>query len=122
MTGELATFGEIVRNGITLAFDEWNDRGGVNGRPIQWVFEDTLCDPLEAGRAAERAVDQDEARFIVGGLCSEAAIPIARVADERDVLFVAATATHPLVTVDEAGATRSREPRRRSFGTRSPTR
>ncbi|UCC88097.1 MAG: ABC transporter substrate-binding protein [Anaerolineales bacterium] len=107
MTGELATFGEIVRNGITLAFDEWNDRGGVNGRPIQWVFEDTLCDPLEAGRAAERAVDQDEARFIVGGLCSEAAIPIARVADERGVLFVAATATHPLVTVDEAGATRS---------------
>ena len=40
MTGELATFGEAVRNGITLAFDEWNEQGGVNGQFIEWVLED----------------------------------------------------------------------------------
>jgi len=108
MTGELATFGEIVRNGITLAFDEWNDRGGLNGQFIEYVFEDTRCDPLEARRAAERAIDEQGARFVVGGVCSEEAIPIARVADGRGALFVAATATHPLVTVDDTGATRRR--------------
>lgn len=107
MTGELATFGETVRNGITLAFDERNDRGGVKGQPIEWVLEDTRCDPLEARRAAERAVIERGIHFIVGGLCSEAAIPIARVADEQGALFIAATATHPLVTVDDTGATRS---------------
>jgi branched-chain amino acid transport system substrate-binding protein len=105
MTGELATFGEMVRNGIGLAFDEWNERGGIDGRSIQWTLEDTRCDPAEARQAAERAIAEG-ARFIVGGVCSEAAIPIARVADEQGVLFIAAAATHPLVTVDETGATR----------------
>jgi branched-chain amino acid transport system substrate-binding protein len=106
MTGELATFGELVRNGITLAFDEWNDQGGVNGQFIEWVLEDTRCDPLEARNAAERAIHEQGAQFIVGGLCSEAAIPVARVASEEGTLFVAVTATHPLVTVDDTGATR----------------
>ena len=105
MTGELATFGEMVRNGIRLAFDEWNGQGGIDGRLIQWTLEDTRCDPAEARQAAERAIAEG-AIFIVGGVCSEAAIPIARVADEQGVLFIAATATHPLVTVDETGATR----------------
>jgi len=106
MTGELATFGETVRNGITLAFDEWNDRGGVKGMFIEWVLEDTRCDPLQARQAAERAVREHQVDFIVGGVCSEEAVPIARVADELGVLFVAATATHPLVTVDDQGNTR----------------
>jgi branched-chain amino acid transport system substrate-binding protein len=107
MTGEFATFGEMVRNGITLAFDEWNDQGGVNGQPIEWVLEDTRCDPIEAASAAERAIDEQGARFIVGGVCSEAAIPIARVVEERGALFIATTATHPLVTIDGADMTRS---------------
>ncbi len=107
MTGELATFGETVRNGITLAFDGWNDQGGVNGQRIEWVLEDTRCDPVEARRAAERAVIEQGLHFIVGGVCSEAAIPIASVADEQGALFIATTATHPLVTVDGNGATRS---------------
>jgi branched-chain amino acid transport system substrate-binding protein len=107
MTGELATFGETVRNGITMAFDDWNDRNGnAGGRSIAWVLEDTRCDPETARQAAERAIAEQGVQFIVGGVCSEDAIPVARVAGERGVLFVAATATHPLVTVDDAGATR----------------
>jgi branched-chain amino acid transport system substrate-binding protein len=104
MTGELATFGETVRNGITMAFDDWNDRN--SDRSIAWVLEDTRCDPDTARQAAERVIAEQKVQAIVGGVCSEAAIPIARVADERGVVFVAATATHPLVTVDDAGATR----------------
>jgi branched-chain amino acid transport system substrate-binding protein len=106
MTGELATFGEMVRNGITLAFEEANDAGGVQGHTIEWVLEDTRCDPQTAREAAERVISEWEVRFIVGGVCSEAAVPIARAADERGALFVAATATHPLVTVDSDGAAR----------------
>ncbi|GAB4539626.1 MAG: ABC transporter substrate-binding protein [Anaerolineae bacterium] len=106
MTGELATFGETVRNGISLAFDEWNQQAGPDGPFIQWVLEDTRCDPLQARQAAIRAIEELGVQFIVGGLCSESAIPIARVANEQGALFVSATATHPLVTVDDTGDTR----------------
>jgi branched-chain amino acid transport system substrate-binding protein len=107
MTGELATFGETVRNGITLAFDEWNEKGGKDGQYIEWVLEDTRCDPLQGQQAAERAIKEQGALFIVGGVCSEAAIPVARVANEQGALFVATTATHPLVTVNGDGVTRA---------------
>ena len=81
MSGELATFGETVRNGITMAFDDWNDRNGtIGGRSIAWVLEDTRCDPETARQAAERAIAEQGVQFIVGGVCSEDAIPIARVA------------------------------------------
>jgi branched-chain amino acid transport system substrate-binding protein len=106
MTGELATFGEIVRNGITMAFDEWNDRQDLNGLPVAWELEDSRCDPLEARQAAERAILERGVRFLVGGVCSEAAVPIAGVAEKHGALFISATATHPLVTVDSTGATR----------------
>jgi len=106
MTGELATFGEMTRNGITMAFDEWNDRGGVKSRHIEWVLEDTRCDPLTAREAAKRVIVEQGVRFLVGGVCSEAAIPIAHQVEEEGALFIAATATHPLVTVDETGAVR----------------
>jgi branched-chain amino acid transport system substrate-binding protein len=105
MTGELATFGKMVRNGAGLAFDEWNERGGVAGERIQPVLIDAPCEAEKSRAAAERAIVSG-VRFLVGGLCSEAAIPIARLADERGVLFIAANATHPLVTVDDSGATR----------------
>jgi branched-chain amino acid transport system substrate-binding protein len=105
MTGELATFGEIVRRAAGQAFDEWNDRGGVNGRRIQMELEDTPCEAEEARRAARRVIG-DGVRLMVGTVCSEAAIPVARVADEQGALFVAANATHPLVTVDDTGAVR----------------
>jgi branched-chain amino acid transport system substrate-binding protein len=106
MTGELATFGETVRNGITMALDEWNDRGDLDGRSIAWVLEDTRCDPLEARLAAERVILEQGVRFIVGGVCSEAAVPIAGVAEGHEALFISSTATHPLVTVNSTGATR----------------
>ncbi len=105
MTGELATFGELVRNAAGQAFDEWNDRDGVNGRRIQVQLADTPCEAEEARRAAEQVI-ADGVRFIVGTVCSEAAIPVARVADEQGALFIAVNATHPLVTTDDTGAVR----------------
>ena len=105
MTGELATFGEVVRNAAGLAFDDWNERGGVHGWRLQAVLEDTPCDADKARQVAGRVI-AGGVRFIVGGVCSEAAIPIARLADDNGVLFIATHATHPLVTAGATGAVR----------------
>jgi len=105
MSGELATFGKSVRNGASLAVDEWNGRGGVIRQPVQLVLEDSACDAEIARQAAEQAI-AGGVSFMVGGVCDEEAFPIARVAAERGALFVAVAATHPLLTRDAAGATR----------------
>jgi branched-chain amino acid transport system substrate-binding protein len=105
LSGELATFGEAVRNGVGLALDEWNARGGASGQRLQAVWVDTPCEAGAAEDAAEQVI-ADGVQFIIGGMCSEAAVPIARVADERGALFVATGGTHPRVTVAPDGSTR----------------
>jgi branched-chain amino acid transport system substrate-binding protein len=107
-TGELATFGRAARNGTILAFDEWKSHGGVLGRPIEWTVYEAACDFASAQQATQQALS-DGFQFIIGPLCSEAAIAAAASIDAHGeaALLIAPTATHPLVTVDGQGQTRS---------------
>ncbi len=104
-TGELATFGQALRSGSILAFDRWNNQGGVLGRRIEWIIYEADCD-FEAVRQAVQQVLDDGLDFIIGPLCSEAAIAAAEVVEAKGALLIAPTATHPLVTVDGQGRTR----------------
>lgn len=104
-SGELATFGRVLRNGSILAFDEWNSRGGVLDRRIEWTVYDADCAFDQAQQVTRQAV-ADGFQFIIGPLCSEAAIAAAEVAEANGVLLLAPTATHPLVTVNGHGQTR----------------
>ncbi len=105
-SGELATFGRVLRNGSILAFDEWNSRGGVVGRRVEWSVYDADC-TFDAARQVTQQVVADGFQFIIGPLCSEAAIAAAEVAEANGALLLAPTATHPLVTVDGQGQTRA---------------
>jgi branched-chain amino acid transport system substrate-binding protein len=104
-SGELATQGRIIGNGITLAFDEWNRRGGVLGHRFEWAVYDTGCS-FEAGTQAARQAIEAGHQFLIGPICSEAAIAAARLAETANVLMITPTATHPLVTVSPQGQTR----------------
>jgi branched-chain amino acid transport system substrate-binding protein len=55
-TGELATFGRVLRNGSILALDEWNGRGGVLGRPIEWAVYEADCAFEAAQQATQQAI------------------------------------------------------------------
>lgn len=43
-TGDAATYGIAVKNGIQIAVDEINEAGGINGYQIDYKFEDDECD------------------------------------------------------------------------------
>ncbi len=43
-TGDAATYGIAVKNGIQIAVDEINAAGGINGYQIDYKFEDDECD------------------------------------------------------------------------------
>ncbi len=103
--GELTTFGRLARNGALLAFDEWNKNGGVLDHHIQWTSYDTQCD-FESGQAAAQQAIAEGHTFIIGPLCSEAAVAAAAVAEAEQALLISPTGTHPLVTVNAAGQIR----------------
>ena len=104
-SGELQTFGRHMQNGIFMAFDEWNNNGGLLGHHINWQIFDTQCDFATAQQATQQAIEAG-LDFIIGPLCSEAALGAAVMAEQHQVLLISPAATHPLVTVNGQGQTR----------------
>ncbi len=45
ITGDTAIYGQAVQNGMTIAFDEINEAGGINGYQVELKFEDDQSDP-----------------------------------------------------------------------------
>jgi branched-chain amino acid transport system substrate-binding protein len=106
LTGELAPWGASTRDGAVMAFEEFNAKGGVLGREIEWVLGDTQCDPQVGLDAAKKVIDEDQVRYIVGALSSRVSIPISEYANERSVLQISPISSAPRVTVDDQGRTK----------------
>ncbi|MEZ5621342.1 MAG: ABC transporter substrate-binding protein [Burkholderiaceae bacterium] len=79
LSGPLAGFGKQVRLGMMLRVDEANEQGGVNGRKLRLVVEDSAYDPRKAVLAAQKLVNQDKIFAMVahiGTAQNMAAMPV----------------------------------------------
>ena len=56
LSGPLAGYGKAVRNGVQMRIDEINEQGGINGRKLRLVTEDSGYDPKRAVLAAQKLV------------------------------------------------------------------
>lgn len=66
LSGPLAGFGKQVRFGMMLRVDEANEQGGVNGRRLRLIVEDSGYEPRRAVLAAQKLVNQDRIFAMVG--------------------------------------------------------
>ncbi|CAM8670557.1 LivK ABC-type branched-chain amino acid transport systems, periplasmic component [Comamonadaceae bacterium] len=66
LSGPLAGFGKQSRAGMLLAVDEINEQGGINGRKLKLLVEDSGYDPKKAVLAAQKLVNQDKIFMMVG--------------------------------------------------------
>jgi branched-chain amino acid transport system substrate-binding protein len=66
LSGPLAGFGKQVRLGMMLAVDEVNEQGGVNGRKLKLLVEDSGYDPKKAVLAAQKLVNQEKIFIMIG--------------------------------------------------------
>ena len=79
LSGPIAAFGKQVRSGMILRVEEANEQGGVNGRKIRLLVEDSSYDPKKAVLAAQKLVNQDKIFAMVGHIGTAqnmAAMPI----------------------------------------------
>ena len=66
LSGPIAGFGKQARAGMLLRVDEINEQGGINGRKLRIIVEDSAYDPKKAVLAAEKLVNQDKIFMMVG--------------------------------------------------------
>lgn len=56
LTGKIASPGTEMSRGMELAIEKWNSKGGLLGKKISYVAEDTKGDPTEAITIYQRAI------------------------------------------------------------------
>jgi branched-chain amino acid transport system substrate-binding protein len=66
LSGPIAGFGKQVRAGMLLRVEEINEQGGINGRKLKLVVEDSAYDPRKAVLSAQKLVNQDKIFAMVG--------------------------------------------------------
>jgi branched-chain amino acid transport system substrate-binding protein len=101
LTGDAASYGESELKAIQVAVDEINGRGGAGGQKLELVTEDGKCDPQAGGTAAQKLVNVDGVRVILGGACSGETLAAAVITDPAKVILISPSASSPKVT--EAG-------------------
>ena len=92
-TGPMAEFGEDIRHGIDLAVEEVNQAGGINGRPIEVVFEDDGADPPKAAVAAAKFAADPEIVGIIGPTMTATFAAVADILDKNKIPAVSTFAT-----------------------------
>ena len=85
-TGFLGPLGEYAVMGVTLAVDEINAAGGVMGRKVELIAEDSV-NPQTASTKAERLLERDKVAVIIGEISSASGLAIAQVAQRNKTLF-----------------------------------
>ncbi len=66
LSGPAVSLGKQARLGMMLRVDEINEQGGINGRKLKLIVEDSGYDPKKAFLAAQKLVNQDKIFIMVG--------------------------------------------------------
>lgn len=98
MTGDTATFGRSADQGIRMAVEEINAAGGVLGQPIAIVTEDDRSVTEEARTAAQKLIQRDQVKALLGEVASSRSLAAAPEAQRAHVPMISPGSTNPKVT------------------------
>src|SRR5580704_19703621 len=87
LTGFLGALGAYAQLGIRMAEEEINAAGGVMGRPLEIMSEDSV-NPATAATKTQRMLEQDGATVLMGEINSASALTIMQVAARNKKLFM----------------------------------
>ncbi len=98
LTGNAASYGIPMRHVAEIALSKVNAQGGVSGRPLEFIWEDGKCEGPTAAAAAQKLIDIDKVRVILGGFCSSETLAIAPIAEQAKVIVFSSGSSSPDIT------------------------
>lgn len=101
LSGQLAVYGEGVRDGAILAFDKVNAAGGIDGKKIVPVVVDNKADGAETANALNKLITKDKVVAVVGPVISATANVAGPIAVREGIPLITPTAT--AIEVTEVG-------------------
>ena len=95
LTGAGETYGTVANRAKQMAADEINEAGGINGRKLELVVEDSQCTAKDAIAAYNKLTDVDGVKIILGTSCSGAMLGAAPLAEADGVILFSGLASNP---------------------------
>jgi branched-chain amino acid transport system substrate-binding protein len=88
LTGVYAAIAQSEVVGAKYAVEEINKKGGILGRPVELLIEDSANDVGTGVQKTRKLIERDQVSFIIGDVNSGIAIAIAQVTSEKKVLHI----------------------------------
>ena len=95
VTGPGETYGTVSVQAKEMAVAEINAAGGINGRMLELIVEDSKCNAQDSITAFKKLTEVDEVKIILGTSCSGAMLGAAPLAEEAGVILFSGLATNP---------------------------
>ena len=98
LSGQISSYGKSTLNGIKMAADEINARGGVGGQRIELIVKDDQGEPSEAVTAVKELIEKEKVHALIGEVASSISLAAAPNAQAARVPMITPSSTHPKVT------------------------
>lgn len=98
LTGDVAVYGKAANNGAQLAVKEFNEKGGVLDKQVEYLVEDNKGDQIEATNAFNKLVDKENIVAFIGSDVSSTTEAIAQLAAEINMPMITPTGTKAEIT------------------------
>ena len=95
LTGSGETYGTVANQAKQMAADEINSAGGINGRRLELIVEDSGCSAKDAITAYNKLTSVDGVKIILGTSCSGAMLGAAPLAEAAGVILFSGLASNP---------------------------
>ncbi len=98
LSGENSSLGVETKEGMEMALEELNAAGGVNGRKVKVLYEDTRLDANLASEKIQKLIDRDRVLTVLGDAASTPTLAAGAYAEKAKVPLVSGSATNVEVT------------------------
>ncbi len=103
LTGPYALEAQDQVRCAELAVDQFNAKGGLDGRPVKLLVRDDMLSPGRAAAVTRALIQQDKAQFIVGSLSATVQLSVASIAASHQALYVSTSQSDAINDAQNAG-------------------
>ncbi|MFC2167756.1 ABC transporter substrate-binding protein [Acidobacteriota bacterium] len=98
LTGGSAQWGIPPRNGAELAVEEINAKGGITGKNIIFIVEDTRAEPKEGVSAFNKIISGGKVKIVLGAVASSVTLAVAPIAEHNHIILISPGSSNPKIT------------------------
>ncbi len=95
LTGSEGIWGENAKMGIEIALAEINSSGGVKGKSVRLIYEDSQSLPSNAVSALQKLISTDKVCVVIGDIASSSVLAMAPIVEKEHVVLLSPGASNP---------------------------